>query len=78
MVAAPLTPPSDPDRQRIVRHRDAIVASIEHGLSNALVESVNMKIRLSTRMAFGFHSADAIAALAMLCLGGHQPQLPAR
>jgi transposase len=65
-------------QHRIVRHRDAIVASIEHGMSNALVESVNTKIRLITRMAFGFHSADAIAALAMLCLGGHRPKLPGR
>jgi transposase len=64
--------------QRVVRNRDAIVASIEHGLSNALVESVNTKIRLIVRMAFGFHSADAIAALAMLSLGGHRPTLPAR
>jgi transposase len=65
-------------QQRIVRHRDAIVASIEHGMSNALVESVNTKIRLITRMAFGFHSADAITALAMLSLGGHRPKLPGR
>jgi transposase len=65
-------------QQRIVSHRDAIVASIEHGLSNAMVESMNTKIRLITRIAFGFHSADAIAALAMLSLGGHRPALPAR
>jgi transposase len=65
-------------QQRIVRHRDAIIASIEHGLSNALVESMNTKIRLIIRMAFGFHSAQAIIALAMLTLGGHRPTLPAR
>lgn len=47
---------------RVARNRDAIVASIEHGLSNALAESVNTKIRLIVRMAFGFHSVDAIAA----------------
>jgi transposase len=64
--------------QRVVRHRDAIVASIEHGLSNALVESMNTKIRLIVRVAFGFHSAEAIIALAMLSLGGHRPALPAR
>jgi transposase len=64
--------------QRIVRHRDAIIASIEHGLSNALVESMNTKIRLIVRMAFGFHSAEAIIALAMLSLGGHRPELPNR
>ena len=64
--------------QRIVRHRDAIIASIEHGLSNALVESMNTKIRLIVRVAFGFHSAEAIIALAMLSLGGHRPALPNR
>ncbi len=64
--------------QRVVRHRDEIIASIEHGLSNALVESMNTKIRLIVRMAFGFHSAQAIIALAMLSLGGHRPTLPNR
>jgi transposase len=64
--------------QRVVRNRDAIIASIEHGLSNALVESMNTKIRLIVRVAFGFHSAEAIIALAMLSLGGHRPTLPAR
>ncbi len=59
-----------------MRNRDAIVASIEHGLSNALVESMNTKIRLIVRMAFGFHSAQAIIALAMLSLGGHRPKPP--
>jgi transposase len=29
-------------------------------------------------VAFGFHSAEAIIALAMLSLGGHRPVLPAR
>lgn len=65
-------------QQRIVRHWDAIVASIEHRLSNAVVESTNTKIRLIIRRGFGFHSADAVIALAMLTLGGHRPQLPIR
>jgi transposase len=65
-------------QQRIVRHRDAIIAAIEHGLSNALVESMNTKIRLIVRVAFGFHSAEAIIALAMLSLAGHRPTLPTR
>lgn len=64
--------------RRVVRNREAIIASIEHGLSNALVESMNTKIRLIVRMAFGFHSAEAIIALAMLSLGGHRPALPTR
>jgi transposase len=65
-------------QQRVVRHRDAIIAAIDHGLSNALVESMNTKIRLIVRVAFGFHSAEAIIALAMLSLGGHRPTLPTR
>jgi transposase len=64
--------------QRVVRHRDEIIAAIQHRLSNALVESMNTKIRLIVRMAFGFHSAEAIIALAMLNLGGHRPTLPNR
>ena len=64
--------------QSIVKHRDAILASIEHGLSNGRIESMNTKIRLITRIAFGFASPDALIALAMLSLGGHRPALPGR
>jgi transposase len=63
-------------QRRIIRHRDAIRATIEHGLSNGLTESINAKIRLITRMAFGFHSPHALIALIMLSLGGHRPRLP--
>jgi transposase len=63
---------------RITKHRAEILAAIEHGLSNGLIESVNTKIRLITRVAFGFRSPDALIALAMLNLGGHRPALPGR
>jgi len=59
-----------------VRHR--IEATLTHGLSNALIESVNTKIRLLTRLAFGYRSPQALIALAMLSLGGHRPELPGR
>ena len=64
--------------KRITTVRDRIDAALEHRLSNALIESVNTKIRLLTRIAFGFRSADALIALAMLSLGGHKPALPDR
>ena len=64
--------------RRITAVRDKIHAALEHGLSNALVESVNTKIRLLTRLAFGFRSPHALIALAMLSLGGHKPILPGR
>ena len=57
---------------------DEILAAIDHGLSNGLIESVNTKIRLITRVAFGFRSPDALIGLAMLNLGGHRPLLPGR
>ena len=65
-------------QRSIVAHRDAILASIEHGLSNGRIESMNTKIRLITLIAFGFASPDALIALAMLSLGGHRPALPGR
>ena len=64
--------------RKIVRHRTAIDATLEHALSNALIESTNTKIRLLTRIAFGFKNTDALIALAMLALGGFRPALPGR
>jgi transposase len=64
--------------RKIKRHLTAIHATLEHGLSNGLIESVNTKIRLITRIAFGFKDPDALIALAMLTLGGYRPPLPGR
>lgn len=65
-------------QRRIVKYKASILAAIEHGLSNGRIESVNTKIRLITRVAFGFRSPEALIALAMLNLGGHRPVLPGR
>lgn len=62
----------------ITAHRAGIEAALTHGLSNARVESVNTKLRLLTRIAFGFRSPEALVALAMLDLGGLCPPLPGR
>ena len=62
----------------VKKFRDVILNAIAHRLSNALIESVNAKIRLITRIAFGFKNVDALIALAMLSLGGHRPALPGR
>lgn len=64
--------------RRITKHRTAILAAIEHGLSNGRIEAVNAKVRLITRIAYGFASPHALIALAMLALGGHPPILPGR
>jgi len=65
-------------QRRIVAHREAIDAALDTGLSQGLVESTNTKIRLLTRIAFGFHGYQPLVALAMLALGSHPPRLPGR
>ena len=44
---------------------------------NARIEQVNTQLRLITRRAYGFRTAEALIALAMLSLGGLCPPLPA-
>jgi len=63
---------------RIKRNRAGIIASVTHGLSNGLTESVNTKLRLLTRIAYGFRSTDNLIALCLLDRGGHCPPLPGR
>lgn len=64
--------------KKIKKNRTAIDAALRHGLSNGLIESVNTKIRVITRAAFGFADPHALIALAMLTLGGYRPTLPGR
>ena len=75
---APAMSPTVVREARQDDHRSArrIVAAIENGLSNARVEAINTQIRLVTRRAFGFHSPDALIALAMLALADLCPPLP--
>jgi len=61
----------------ITKQRPGIEAAIKHGLSNARIEQVNTQLRLITRRAYGFHTPQALIALAMLSLGGLCPPLPA-
>lgn len=62
--------------RRIRTHYEAIAATLNCGLTNALAESINTKIRLIARRAFGFHNIDALIALAKLTVGEHHPELP--
>lgn len=60
------------------RFKEGILAYTSTGLSNGLLEGLNNKIRLITRRAFGFHSAQALTAMIYLCCGGLSltPPLP--
>ena len=59
-------------------HYAGIAATLTHRLSNARTEAVNTTMRLICRRAYGFHSAEALIALAMLTVGGLRPALPGR
>jgi transposase len=62
--------------QTIADYQDGIIATIRYRLTNARVEAVNTTLRLVVRRAYGFHSAQAMIALATLKLGGYRPTLP--
>jgi transposase len=64
--------------RKMRRYRYDIINTLTYRLSNAIVESVNTKIRLLIRIAFGFKSPDALIALVMLHLGGYNLTLPGR
>jgi transposase len=64
--------------RRITEQRKRVEAAFTNGLSNARVEQMNTQIRLIMRRGFGYHSPEAVIALAMLSLGGLCPPLPGR
>ncbi len=53
----------------IRKHRDGILAAVRLGVTNARNEALNNTVRLITRRAYGFHSANAALALVMLTCG---------
>jgi len=60
----------------IRKHRDGILAAIRLGINQGRTEALNNKVRLITRRAYGFHSADAALALIMLTCGPITLHLP--
>jgi transposase len=60
----------------IRKFRDGILAAIRLGINNGRAEGLNNVVRLITRRAYGFHSAQAALALVMLTCGPIQLQLP--
>ena len=59
-------------------HFDGVLAYIRHRLTNGLAEGLNHKLRIISRRAYGFHSADALIAMLFLNSGGIElsPRLP--
>lgn len=65
-------------REKIKRHKTAILAAIKYGLTNARIEAVNNKIKVTIRMSYGFRNIDNLIALVMLKCGGYSVTLPGR
>lgn len=64
---------------RTIRARRADIANaLAFKLTNARVESLNTKIRLLIRRAYGFRSVEALRAMILLCLAGYARPLPGR
>jgi transposase len=64
--------------RRMRKNLAGVEAALIHDLSNALIESTNTKLRLLTRVAYGFKQPEHLIALALLDRGGHCPSLPGR
>lgn len=64
--------------KKVRRRKDAIVRAVELGISNARIESMNNKIKLTVRMGYGFRNIDNLIALIMLRCSDLKPQLPGR
>ena len=64
--------------KKIKRHRAAILASIKNGLTNARIEALNNKIKVTIRMGYGFRNIDNLIALVRLKCSGDIVTLPGR
>ena len=62
---------------RITKHRAGIVAAVTRPVERADRER-QTKLRLLTRIAYGFKSTDNLIALCLLDRGGYCPPLPGR
>ncbi len=60
----------------ISQHRQGILAAIRLGITQGRTEALNNKVRLITRRAYGFHSANAALALVHLTCGPITLTLP--
>jgi transposase len=60
------------------RYKPLIDNTLTHGLSNAGSEATNVHLRVLKRRSYGFHSPEALIAMAMLTQGGLCPNLPGR
>lgn len=63
-------------QRKIRRHYDAILTTMEHHLSNAVLEATNRKIKLSVYMAYGFRNINNMIDMIMLRCSDIDVRLP--
>jgi transposase len=64
--------------KKVRRRREDIIAAIDLRISNARVEAINNKIKVTVKMGYGFRNTDNLIALLMLRCSDTKPQLPGR
>jgi len=64
--------------RKVRRHREHILNTVRHRLSNARVEALNNKIKLLIRIAFGFRNVDTLINLVMLFCSSLEIPWPGR
>ena len=64
--------------RKIRRHAQRILDTIRLGFSNARVEAINNKIKVTIKMGYGFRNIDNLIALIMLRCSGLPFNLPGR
>ena len=65
-------------QRKIKRHKNAILATIRYGISNARMEATNNKVKLTIRMAYGFRNIDHLISAIFLRCGSLTIYLPGR
>lgn len=64
--------------KKVRRRREDIIADVALGISNARVEAINNKSKVTVKMGYGFKNTDNLIALLMLRCSDVKPQLPGR
>jgi transposase len=64
--------------RKIKRHKVAILAAIKYGLTNARIEAINNKIKVTIRMGYGYRNIDNLISLVRLKCGEDRAELPGR
>lgn len=64
--------------KKIRKHKEAILATCHHRLSNARIEAINNKIKVIIRKAYGFRNIDNLLAMIMItCSDLYKQIMPA-